>query len=95
MQFNFCGPYTVVPMPLNNRGEGPETDPAKVISTVHQVWDGACQTIASCRNRSEALEIACRMSITDDLLCSVKSNLEFFELLQQPDVTSIQTQPNQ
>ena len=38
-------PYTYVPMPLNAEGNGPETDPDKVVRVQHEVWDAQFNTV--------------------------------------------------
>lgn len=40
-----CGILSVVPMPIDADGRGPETDPAKVVRTGHEVWDEACRSL--------------------------------------------------
>jgi hypothetical protein len=46
-------PFYVVPMPLNEQGHGPETDPAEVVVTTWEVWD--CLTLAVCTTSDEAI----------------------------------------
>lgn len=46
---------TVIPMPLNKDGEGPEMDPNKVVETVWELWDDDCQTLSVHPTEVEAL----------------------------------------
>lgn len=50
----FYPPFIVIPMPLDKDGRGPEMDSSKVFKTVYEVWDAACQTIATYNNMDEA-----------------------------------------
>lgn len=46
--FPHC-PYTLVPMPVNAEGRGPEMDPAKVVRTDWEVWDELNRCVAVIR----------------------------------------------
>lgn len=41
----FEPPFTIIPMPYNADGGGPEMDPAKVVCTVYEIWDIGCRTL--------------------------------------------------
>lgn len=48
------GPFYVVPMPTNARGQGPETDPLMVVKTDYEVWNGHTLSIGSWPNEQMA-----------------------------------------
>lgn len=47
--------YMVLPMPINENGQGPEMDTTKVVKTVYQVWDENCVTVAEFDNEADAV----------------------------------------
>ena len=58
--------YFVIDMPLNSKGEGPETDKLKVHSVVYQVWDECFCTVFESINLLEA-ERKCEAMNIDEL----------------------------
>ena len=56
MDEDYNPPYTVVSMPLNAAGQGPEMLPWRVVKTVWQVWDATNRTVSEHPTYREALE---------------------------------------
>lgn len=50
----FVAPFCIIPMPLNKYGEGPETNPRKVVQTIYAVWDGTNHTVSEHPSELEA-----------------------------------------
>lgn len=48
-------PFIVVPMPINDTGEGPEMDPTLVQETKWEVWDSNFRTVSVHDNRRDAI----------------------------------------
>jgi hypothetical protein len=46
--------YQYMAMPVDKDGNGPETDQSKVANILHEIWDEACETIATCKSRQYA-----------------------------------------
>lgn len=58
LHLEIVGKLTVVPMPINVRGSGPETDPSKVVTTIYQLWDETNFTVAECTIEEHANSFA-------------------------------------
>jgi hypothetical protein len=55
-------PFYVIEMPFNERGQGPETDPAKVVAISWEVWDQLFLTVCSTGDEATARLIAQRLN---------------------------------
>jgi hypothetical protein len=62
-RWELCPPFFVIQIMMNEDGQGPEMDPAKVVSTSWEVWD--CLNLTICSTNDEALArlIAQRLNI--------------------------------
>lgn len=47
--------FFVVPIPLNEKREGPEMDPSLIFCTVYQIWDENFLLVATYETEEEAL----------------------------------------
>lgn len=69
MSNEIVGLLTVIPMPVNAAGEGPETDSTKAVRTDWTLWDECNCTIAICRDEDAARTLAraynCRFLYTE------------------------------
>lgn len=54
-------------MPVNADGNGPETDPTKVVETLHEIWDlwDGHRTIATCFTSDRARELVDKLNVPD------------------------------
>lgn len=59
----YIPPFSVLPMPLNEKGEGPETNEALVVTTLYEVWDRANQTVHSFNEQKEADLFCARLNL--------------------------------
>lgn len=51
--FNY---YYVIPMPLNNKDEGPEMDSSKVCKIVYEIWNQDYEVVFTYMTEVEALQ---------------------------------------
>jgi len=52
-------PFYVVEMPFNAAGHGPEMDPAEVVGTAWEIWDGLNLALATA-NTEEIARLICQ-----------------------------------
>jgi hypothetical protein len=55
-------PFFVVPIPFNAAGHGPEMDPAEVVGTAWEIWDGLNLALATASTEEIARLIAQRLN---------------------------------
>ena len=58
------GPFFVIPMPVNKHGSGPEMDPAKVLQTSYEVWNGHNLSLGSYPSKALAQFVADALNAT-------------------------------
>lgn len=57
----FSPPFSYVPIPLDEEGQGPADD-VDAVSVAHDVWDANCVTVATCGNEEAARSVAALMN---------------------------------
>ena len=57
--YKYEAPFTVVEMPINREGKGPEMDQSKVVKVIFQVWDSNNATFKEFNSEARA-EYICR-----------------------------------
>ena len=57
-----CPPFFVMPLPYNERGEGPEMDVSRVVGVHYEVWDNFILSYASFDNPEMAHAYAGRLN---------------------------------
>ncbi len=58
-------PPVIIAMPLNADGNGPETDPSKIVRTVFELWDDDFTTIGTYETEREAIEARKQILLRD------------------------------